>query len=168
MRQEDFRLVLSNARIFNPPSSLYHSEALRIETWGLDQIAKASSQVIQYESDWNIDVVADVEPTPTEGANASATAEGLSDETITRQGRSPSVLSSVPGTSTNAEKGDRKRPSRASQKKNTALVSASFEPNGRLPGSLDGLGAFPAGSEMEELMVWLKLKGAPVFIMDGY
>ncbi|KAF8192704.1 hypothetical protein K438DRAFT_2017894 [Mycena galopus ATCC 62051] len=52
---DDFRLVTGNAKIFNPPGSIYHSEAERIEVWGLDQISEAASTVIQYETDWNID-----------------------------------------------------------------------------------------------------------------
>ena len=158
MRQHDFKLVTSNACAFNPPSSLYHTEALRIETWGLDQISKASAQVIQYETDWTVDVVADVEPTIAENAMASAIA--TPEEATPRQGRSPSVLSSVPGSGTNVERGEKRRPSRALQKKLGPVVSASFEPDGRLPGSLDGLGAFPAGSELAKVMLWLKLKGA--------
>ena len=154
MRQHDFKLVTSNARAFNPPSSLYHTEALRIETWGLDQIAKASAQVIQYEADWTIDVVADVDPTPTIADNAIV--EATPEDATPRQGRSPSVLSSAPGSGTNV---DKKKSSKTSQKKNSMTVSTSFEPGGRLPGSLDGLGAFPAGSELAEVMLWLKLKG---------
>ena len=35
---------------------MYHTEAERIEAWALDHIQKASATVIQYETDWNIDV----------------------------------------------------------------------------------------------------------------
>jgi bromodomain-containing protein 7/9 len=158
--QNDFKLVTSNARTFNPPSTLYHIEALRIEAWGLDQITKASGQVIQYETDWTVDVVADVEPTMTENTPLStgAGAEVPSDEATPGQRRSPSVLSSAPGAGAVIDKIEKKRASRA-QKKNGPVVSASFESNGRLPGSLDGLGSFPAGSELAGVMLWLKLKG---------
>ncbi|KAJ7842825.1 hypothetical protein B0H14DRAFT_2586080 [Mycena olivaceomarginata] len=56
---DDFRLVTGNAKIFNPPGSIYHAEADKLEVWGLDQISKASSTVIQYETDWNIEIEKD-------------------------------------------------------------------------------------------------------------
>jgi len=54
--QDDFRLVISNAKTFNPPGTIYYSEAERIEAWVSDHLTKAASCVIEYETDWNIDV----------------------------------------------------------------------------------------------------------------
>ncbi|TFY81551.1 hypothetical protein EWM64_g2463 [Hericium alpestre] len=55
----DFQLVIANAKTFNPPGTIYHSEASRIETWGAEHIAKAAGQVIEYETDWNIEIERD-------------------------------------------------------------------------------------------------------------
>ncbi|TDL18219.1 hypothetical protein BD410DRAFT_728878 [Rickenella mellea] len=156
----DFRLVTSNARLFNPPSTLFHTEATRIEEWGLDQITKASAQVIEYETDWNIDVVADDNPTSTLGDDID---EGGAKDTLTRikqdneEGRSirsGSVTSTGPGQTERS-----KRVVKTSQKKPPGTISESIEVDGRLPGSKDGLGAFTPGSDMANLMLALKLKG---------
>ena len=69
-------------------------------------------------------------------------------------GRSPSVLSAIPATAGG-------RGSRGSRlgKKAIVGVSESIDHEGRLPGSKDGLGAFPPGSDLATLMLSLKLKG---------
>ena len=46
--QQDFCLVISNAKTFNPPGTIYHTEAERIEVWASDHISKAASCVIEY------------------------------------------------------------------------------------------------------------------------
>lgn len=38
-------------------------------------------------------------------------------------------------------------------------VSESLDGEGRMPGSKDGVGAFPPGSDWAELMIALKIKG---------
>jgi len=43
VHQSDFRLVTGNAKAFNPPETIYHTEADRIEVFGLDHISKACS-----------------------------------------------------------------------------------------------------------------------------
>jgi len=47
------------------------------------------------------------------------------------------------------------------QKKSTNpnTISESIDPEGRLPGSRDGLGAFPPQSDLARLMLALKIKG---------
>lgn len=155
--------MISNARAFNPSDSLYYSEASRIEAWGLDHISKASAQVIEYETDWTIDVVADNEPVASTSAagvdgqdSGTPTMRMDEDGTTPSRARSPSVVSSV------HEKGKRSRG------KKPVGVSESFEPGNHLPGVRDGLGIFPPGSDLAELMLSLKLRGQnfsdPLFI----
>ena len=57
--QNDIRLVTTNAKTFNPPGTIYYTEAERIETFAIDHINKAAASVIEYEGDWNIDVERD-------------------------------------------------------------------------------------------------------------
>lgn len=154
--QADFRLVTSNAKLFNPPGSIYHIEADRLEVWGIDHISKAAATVIQYETDWNIDIEKE-----DEGANVEIEDEDdynpsvdmARDLDTPSKARSPSVVSqSLPG----------RRTTRAAfQKKpeNPAAIKETIDGEGRLPGSKDGLGAFPAGSDWAKTMLALKLKG---------
>lgn len=45
--QHDFMLVTQNAQRFNPPSSIYHTAARRLETWGLRAIAREAMSVVR-------------------------------------------------------------------------------------------------------------------------
>ncbi|KAI0313522.1 hypothetical protein OF83DRAFT_1141054 [Amylostereum chailletii] len=149
----DFHLVISNAKAFNPPGTIYHTEADRIEAWATEHISKASAQVIEYEVDWNIDVERDEDP----NVNVDAEEEdgavpGGSGRGDTPARRSPSaVSSSVPPPA--------RRPRGAGNKNGGALLSDLLEPDGHLPGYKDGLGAFPPGSDWAATMVALKIKG---------
>jgi len=51
-------------------------------------------------------------------------------------------------------------PYKKTENTNTSKVSESIDVDGRLPGSKDGLGAFPPGSDWAKTMLDLKLKGA--------
>ncbi|KAI0067475.1 hypothetical protein BV25DRAFT_1819823 [Artomyces pyxidatus] len=144
----DFHLVISNAKTFNIPGTIYYSEAERIEAWASEHISKAASQVIEYETDWNIEIERDEELNvdADEDAAASGTPTGL--ETPAR--RSPSVgSSSVPPPN---------RRGRGAGKKPDGLTE-TLEPDGHLPGFKDGVGVFPPGSDWAEVMLALKLKG---------
>ncbi|THH15407.1 hypothetical protein EW146_g5058 [Bondarzewia mesenterica] len=147
----DFHLVASNAKTFNPPGTLYHTEAERIETWGSEHIAKAAAHVIEYETDWNIEIERDedmnVDADAEEGISAGAAG---SVEPGTPARRSPSVTSAA---AISAKR------SRGVGKKGTGMLSETVEADGHLPGFKDGLSAFPPGSDWAELMVALKLKG---------
>lgn len=46
MFQHDFMLVTQNAQIFNPPTSIYHTAARRLETWGLRAIEREGMSVV--------------------------------------------------------------------------------------------------------------------------
>lgn len=141
---------------------MYHTEAARIEAYGLDHIKRASAQVIEYETDWTIDVLTDGDPIASTSAlqlnetlDKNVPLIKMEDETGNHQGRSPSILSSVPGASTPIEK-----TRRAPRTKKVPIVTESWEDYGHLPGYKDGLSAFPAWSDMANLMLDLKLRGA--------
>ncbi|KAG2071245.1 hypothetical protein BDR04DRAFT_1098641 [Suillus decipiens] len=150
----DFRLVVTNAKIFNPPGTIYHTEADRLEVWGLDHIAKASAHVIEYETDWNIDVEQDEDATlniDEDEDHDHITASTPRDIEGSQVAASPAP-SSVP-------QQYMKRGPRGPYKKGASMgISEGIDAEGRLPGSKDGVGAFPPGSDWAEMMIALKIK----------
>lgn len=153
--QSDLRLVASNAKLFNPPGTIYHTEADRIESWGLDHIAKAAPTVIQYETDWNIEIEKDDDDAINiDDDDEYPEAIQMDVDETGRNGRSSSVTSQVlPETSRRATRGPYKKATPST------TISESIDAEGRLPGSKDGLGAFPPTSDWAHLMLALKLKG---------
>ncbi|KAG6819036.1 hypothetical protein H0H93_016066 [Arthromyces matolae] len=154
----DLKLVASNAKAFNPPESIYYTEAERIEAWGLDHIVKAAATVIQYETDWNIEIENDDESTPVviddDGDYSIGTPMDVDDPSIVR--RSPSVSSQVqPGTTRRAARGPYKK---TTSQAPSSKVAETVDSEGRLPGSRDGLAAFPSGSDWARTLLALKLK----------
>ncbi|TFK21682.1 hypothetical protein FA15DRAFT_597404 [Coprinopsis marcescibilis] len=153
----DFRLVTTNAKIFNPPGSIYHHEAERIESWGIEHISKAAGTVIQYEADWNIDIEKEDDAPTTvnvedeDDGDRAGSVDGDVEQSQTRAG---SVTSQQP---TSGRRGPRGPYKKQTQSNNT--LAESMEPDGRLPGSKDGLGSFPSGSDWANTMLHLKLKG---------
>ncbi|KAJ3733568.1 hypothetical protein DFJ43DRAFT_1023331 [Lentinula guzmanii] len=149
----DIRLVTSNAKLFNPPGTIYYTEAEKIETWALDHVEKASATVIQYELDWNLDPekddAGDVNIDDEPDLNASFAVADMG----------------TPGPSELLEIAGIRRSTRGPYKKvNTTNathkgLSESIDAEGRLPGSKDGLGTFPPGSDLAKTMLDLKLKG---------
>lgn len=149
----DFRLVVTNAKIFNPPGTIYHTEADRLEIWGLDHIAKASAHVIEYETDWNIDVEQDEDPALIIDEDDDLVTASTPREIEGSQVAPSPAPSSVPQQYI-------KRGPRGPYKKGTSMgISEGIDAEGRLPGSKDGVGAFPPGSDWAEMMVALKIKG---------
>ena len=153
--------MISNARTFNPPGTIYHTEADRIEAWASDHISKASSCVIEYETEWNIDgdrdedvnVDADEDHHHAPGGGVGG---GLGPDTPGGARRSPSVLSaSIPPIN---RRGGRNAAAAAAAKKE-GIVSETLESDGHLPGFKDGVGVFPPESDWAEVMLALKLKG---------
>lgn len=136
-------MVTSNAKAFNPPGTLYHVEASKIESWGLEQIKRVSSQVIEFESEWNLDAAPT--PEPTEAIEEPPLTE------VSSRARSPSVMSSTAGPSAPQH--------RKSRSKKSAGVTETWEEGWHLPGFKDGLSAFRPGSEFASLMLELKLRG---------
>lgn len=163
--QNDFRLVTSNAKLFNPPGSIYHTEAERIEAWGLDRITKAAATVIEYETDWNVEIEGDDHL-----SNAPEEEGEDTPEPEPTESRAQSILSNsqphpLPGRrSARAAATANTAPPVATTSKVPKSVSETLQSDGGLPGAKDGLGKFPPGSDMARLMLALKLKGSHPFI----
>ena len=138
--------MIANAKAFNPPGTIYHTEAERIEAWGSEHISKASAHVIEYETDWNIEIERDEEVNVDADEGDGA---GASGGPATPSRRSPSAGSPFPTTQKRVKGGNKKGPS----------LSETLEADGHLPGYKDGLSAFPPGSDLAALLVTLKLKG---------
>ncbi|KAG1769053.1 hypothetical protein EV702DRAFT_1142718 [Suillus placidus] len=150
----DFRLVVTNAKIFNPPGTIYHTEADRLEVWGLDHIAKASAHVIEYETDWNIDVEQDEDA----ALNIDEDDDHVTASTPPRDIEGSQVAAS-PAPSSVPQQYIRRGP-RGPYKKGASMgILEGIDAEGRLPGSKDGVGAFPPGSDWAEMMIALKIKG---------
>ena len=161
-RQTDFRLVTTNAKTFNPPGSIYYAEADRLEAWGLDHIARASAHVIEYETDWNIDVEQD------DDGSTSQLPVHIDDEVSTPRDMDGSMAagsrapSMTPAPGQAHTHGQGKRGPRGPYKRHAQpALPDSLDAEGRMPGAKDGVGAFPAGSDWAEMMIALKIKGAP-------
>lgn len=160
--QSDFKLVTTNAKTFNPPGSIYYTEADRIEAWGLDHLNKATSTVIQYETDWTIDVEKEEEEQSVNVDHDEDDNRGTPmdvDGSILRE-RSSSVAPSQPQGSTRRVL---RGPYRRERNAPSNTLSEMLELDGGLPGSKDGIGAFPPGSDWARTMLELKLKG---FLLD--
>ncbi|KAG6824668.1 hypothetical protein H0H92_006173 [Tricholoma furcatifolium] len=155
----DLRLVTSNAKAFNPPGTIYYTEAERIESWALDHISKAAATVIQYETDWNIEIEKDDEAMPVNIDDDEDYDVGTPMEVddMTPARRSPSVSSQVQTGAT--RRGVRGPYKKSAPQAPSNKVSETVDAEGRLPGSRDGLGAFPPGSDWAKTMLALKLKG---------
>ncbi|OSC99606.1 hypothetical protein PYCCODRAFT_1479750 [Trametes coccinea BRFM310] len=151
----DLRLVTTNAKTFNPPGTIYYTEAERIEQYALEHIAKAAATVIEYETDWNIEIVKDEDP-----VNVNVDDDDASNPVGTPVDKTAAtpmdVDESRAGSPFPGQTGGGKR---TKGKKPPGPLSESLEPDGGLPGVKDGLGAFPPGSDWAELMLALKLKG---------
>lgn len=152
--------MTTNTKTFNPPGSIYYSEADRLETWGLDHIARASAHVIEYETDWNIDVEQDDDGStsqhPVNIDDEVSTPRDL-DGSMAAGSRAPS-MTPAPGQATTHGQG--KRGPRGPYKRHAQTgLSEGLDLEGRMPGAKDGVGMFPAGSDWVELMVALKIKG---------
>ncbi|KAH9940042.1 uncharacterized protein BXZ73DRAFT_43030 [Epithele typhae] len=144
----DLRLVTTNAKTFNAPGSIFYTEAERIEKYALDHISKAASTVIEYETDWNIDVERDDDATP---VDVDDVADGaMIPKTPMNVDESRAESPSVTAAQVNGKKGKGKK---------VPTLTETLEPDGGLPGAKDGLGSFPPGSDWAELMLALKLKG---------
>lgn len=78
--------------------------------------------------------------------------------------RSPSVSIHGGGHPALLRRGPRGPYNKSSKDNPGPAVSESIDAEGRLPGSKDGLGAFPAGSDWARTMLALKLKGCSGYL----
>ncbi|OJT09186.1 Bromodomain-containing protein 9 [Trametes pubescens] len=144
----DLRLVTTNAKTFNPPGTIYHTEADRIEAFALEHIAKAAATVIEYETDWNIEIEKDEDPVNVDDDDVGTPIDRT-------RGTPMDVDESRAGSPFPVQAGGK----RVKGKRLPGPLSESIEADGGLPGAKDGLGAFPPCSDWAELMLALKLKG---------
>lgn len=153
--------MTTNAKTFNPPGSIYHTEADRLEVWGLDHIARASAHVIEYETDWNIDIEQDDDGSTSQlpvHADDEVSTPREFDGSLAAGSRAQS-MTPAPGQAPTLGPG--KRGPRGPYKKHAQpALPEGLDAEGRMPGAKDGVGAFPAGSDWAELMIALKIKGA--------
>lgn len=114
--------------------------------------------MIQYETDWNIEIEKDDEgPTVNiddeEDDGFAATPIDMDDQNMRR---SASVVSQPqPGPGRRGPRG----PYRRQPNTNSTTFSETLDADGHLPGWKDGIGAFPPGSDLAKTMIALKLKG---------
>ncbi|KAI0298221.1 hypothetical protein BC826DRAFT_1103155 [Russula brevipes] len=144
---DDFRLVISNTKTFNPPGTIYYTEAERIDAWASDHLAKAASCVIEYETDWNIEIQHDEDVNVDADEDPAAGRASAGPDTPARRSQSVVSASVLP---------PNRRGKNAAKKEG---ISETLEPDGHLPGYKDGVGVFPPGSDWAEVMLALKLKG---------
>lgn len=147
---------MANAKTFNPPGSIYYAEADRIEAWALEQIAKAAPNVIELETDWNVEVEGDeaVEVAVDDGSTDPATPapETSAEEVLVASGRRIVPRFAVPRTDVPSVK------EKDATKENG--MKATLDAEGHLPGYRDGVGQFPPDSEWARVMLELKIKSA--------
>ncbi|KAH7886661.1 hypothetical protein F5I97DRAFT_1807801 [Phlebopus sp. FC_14] len=153
--KNDFCLVTTNAKTFNPPGTIYYTEADRLETWGLEHIARASAHVIEYETDWNIEIENDDDGTPLNIDDEDGTVSTPRDVDGSMAAASPAPSSTPLPAHIPIKRGPRGPYKRHAP----SGVSEGLDVEGRMPGSKDGIGAFPPGSDWAELMIALKIKG---------
>lgn len=111
--------------------------------------------MIQYETDWNIEIEKDDDVNNIDVEDDDDHEMGTPMPTgADSRARSPSVMSQT-------QPGVTRRSTRGPYKKSTAPTAPTenIDAEGRLPGSKDGLGAFPPGSDWAKTMLSLKLKG---------
>ena len=114
--------------------------------------------MIQYETDWNIEIEKDDEGPAVniddeEDDGFAPTPMDMDDQSMRR---SASVASQPqPGPGRRGPRG----PYRQQPNTNSTTFSESLDADGHLPGSKDGIGAFPPGSDLVKTMIALKLKG---------
>ena len=115
--------------------------------------------MIQYETDWTIDVEKDDDEQPVNVDQDEDDNRGtpMDVDGSTHDDRSVSVAPSQPA-QMSTRRGPRGQYRRDKNISSNAL-SESLDPDGGLPGSKEGIGAFPSGSDWAKTMFALKLKG---------
>jgi bromodomain-containing protein 7/9 len=178
------RLVTSNAKLFNPPGSIYYTEADRLEHWANDQIVKAATTVIEDGTDYDLNVEGDdVEEEHDEDDNLQSALPMTPVQEHSILETSPTAmvmdedLQAIHAAA--AYPPGRRPPQRAAVKKieqerakdmekekekdklTERVVDNELDDNDHMPGYKFGIGAFPAGDHWNEVMYALKLKGWP-------
>jgi bromodomain-containing protein 7/9 len=184
--QADFQLTLNNAKTFNPPGTMYHSEATRILTWGTDFILRAAPTVLLHHNEWSFDDPGgevDIEGEGSASRFASVVPEDTAMDTTEADAQyAASLAGEGPGPS--LRRGVRGPPppkkSLPASKTDAGIVTGTEEfqaTDGHLPGFADGrlaylitfffffhvfvtgISLFPAQSEFAHLAIHLKRHG---------
>lgn len=171
-------LVTMNAKQFNPPGSIYYTEADRIETWIADQVTKVASTVIEYETDWKLDVDGEEEEEADYEDDQDTLVPPL--DTVTSPG--PSAVDEELRSLHAVMTGGRRPPQRAAVKKIELErakelekekekvidrpIENTLDEDGHMPGYRVGVGVFPPESGWSEVMLALKFRGM-VFVSSG-
>jgi bromodomain-containing protein 7 len=171
------RLVTANAKQFNPPGSIYYTEAERIEAWAADQITKAAATVIEYETSWKLDVDGEEEEEP-EGEDdhdfpqqptlaqehAASPAPMTADDELralhaaaVAAGRRPPQRAVVK--KIEMERAKELEKEKEKEKLAEKPIENTLDEDGHMPGYKVGIGVFPPDSGWSEVMLALKLKG---------
>jgi bromodomain-containing protein 7 len=170
--QADTKLVTANAKAFNPPGTIYHTEAERIEAYALDQITKSASIVIEYETDWTVNVDgddADLNIEDDDDVEPDTAAPGSPIGPEGRSTRSPSFADLAWGRRPPQRAAVRKAAEKDFQqqqqqvklpdKPSEKAPLPTLDEEGHMPGYRDGVGRFPPDSDWAPVMLALKLKG---------
>jgi hypothetical protein len=181
--QEDMHLVTANSKQFNPPGSIYYTEAERIESWASDQITKAAVSVIEYETDWKLDVDGEEEEEEMDVDEPEA-APHLSQDTVASPVATTAADDELRALHAAAIASGRRPPQRAAVKKIEMERAKELEKekekeklgekppdngldeDGHMPGYKYGIGVFPPESGWSEVMIALKFRG--VFLLAPF
>ncbi|EJT98231.1 hypothetical protein DACRYDRAFT_83977 [Dacryopinax primogenitus] len=165
--REDFLLVTTNAKTFNPPSTIFHSEAAKLEKYGLDAINKAQQKLT--EAELQAQALAETQAASAVAAQAEYELrhqddlikvesdgegeDGMRAESMERGSRSVSAAPTPGGGATQMRLGKRRggyRPRGAPK---------SLDELWKIPGPETGIGAFPRGSDFAGLMLEFEIMG---------
>jgi bromodomain-containing protein 7/9 len=176
--QEELRLVTQNAKVFNPPGSIYHTEADRIEAWAAEHVAKAAPTVIEFEADWHVQVDGDDEPNDGSSVDSDededarppserATSSAPQDDTLAAlhaaalaSGRRPPQRAAVKKIELERQRELEKE--KEKEKHAERPIDNALDEEGHMPGYKDGVGVFPPHDDWAPVMLALKLKGKPI------
>ncbi|KAF8196969.1 hypothetical protein BJ912DRAFT_1030533 [Pholiota molesta] len=150
-KKDDYAFFLHPVDVANVPG--YSDVVARgkyrsLEDFTSDLKLQSLRTVIQYETDWNIEIEKMTRVHPLRNGDADG---GRRYESARAFG-----IDFVPTPTRPEQTG----PARTLQEAGASTaLSETLEPDGGLPGSKDGLGSFPPGSDWAKTMVALKLKG---------
>ncbi|KZT54027.1 hypothetical protein CALCODRAFT_457251 [Calocera cornea HHB12733] len=164
--KEDFLLVTTNAKTFNPPSTIFHTEAVKLEKYGLDAIKKAQQKLVEAEQqaqvwaeqqavalaaqhEYDMQHQDEVIKVESDGEGPEDAPRGLS---LEHGSRSVSAAP-TPGQAAQMRLGKRRggyRPRGAPK---------SIDELWKIPGPETGIGTFPYGSDLAGLMLEFEIMG---------
>ncbi|KZO97372.1 hypothetical protein CALVIDRAFT_497648, partial [Calocera viscosa TUFC12733] len=163
--RDDFLLVTTNAKTFNPPSTIFHTEAAKLEKYGLDAINKAQQKLVEAEKQaeaWAEDQAAALAAQQVyllehqdEVIKVESDGEGedaVRAMSLERGSRSLSAAP-TPGQAAQMRLGKRRggyRPRGAPK---------SIDELWKIPGPETGIGTFPYGSDLAGLMLEFEIMG---------